>query len=507
MAEQVFPVKIGLEVHGYLDTVEKLFCMCRVRDTGDVGANSSVCPICTGTPGSKPMAVNEEAVRKMLQVACILGSRINMDDLIWQRKHYDWADNPKGYQITMSGPHAKVNAEGGKFGGINIWEMHLEEDPAQWNPKTGEVNYNRSGSPLIEIVTAPQFSSSEEVVVWLKKLIHSLSYVKAIRKNAGIKVDVNVSCGGERVEMKNLNSLEKIRKAIDYEIARQVESRENGVVQKQETRAYDEVKGKTVLMRSKENAADYRFIPDPDLAVLEIDPEMLRKLKDEMPEMPEVKLDRLLNEYEVGEEDAKVLAKNLELVEFFEELVGGSNRERREGEQDAKDFGGEGENDPRKDAERRGKRGKEAGCKGLDGGVKERIGRMLPWVTVELLRVLNYNKKTLEDEDVDIRPVHLSELIGAVEAGKITRLKGKQIMNDFVPKSFSLAEHGDEVDSISLEAVENLCRQVVEENAHVVEEYRGGKKVALNWLVGQVMRLSERRADFGVVEDVLKGMT
>ncbi|MFH0808330.1 MAG: Asp-tRNA(Asn)/Glu-tRNA(Gln) amidotransferase subunit GatB [archaeon] len=466
MAEKAFPVKIGLEVHGYLDTREKLFCMCATRSVEKLDIrnqelddpNSRICPICTGTPGSKPMAPNEEAVRKMIQIATVFGSKINMDELIWQRKHYDWADNPKGYQTTMSGAHAKVNAKGGEFKGINIWELHLEEDPAQWNPDTGRINYNRSGLPLIEIVTAPEFSDSDQVVEWLKSLVLSLSYIKAVRKNAGIKVDVNVSTYGERVEMKNLNSLEKIRKAIDYEIARQIEGHEKGEVQAQETRMYDDAKGKTFLMRSKENASDYRFIPCPDLAVLKISPKMVKEVKAGMPEMPEVKLERLLKKYKVNKKDADILIRNLELVDFFEGLV---NHD-------------------------------------ID------VVKNMSWVTIELLRVLNYNKKSLEDEDVEILPAHLAELIGAVEKSEITVLKGKQIMNDFVPRSFSLADHKGEIGSISEEAVENLCRQVISENGHVVEEYRGGKEASLNFLIGAVMRLSERRADFVKVTAVMK---
>jgi aspartyl-tRNA(Asn)/glutamyl-tRNA(Gln) amidotransferase subunit B len=458
-------VKIGLEVHGYLDTVEKLFCMCATRGlevVGNgqevIGVNDRICPICTGTPGSKPMAVNEEAVRKMIQIAEVFSSKINMDELVWQRKHYDWADNPKGYQTTMSGAHAKVNAVGGKFKGINITELHLEEDPAQWNPESGRINYNRSGLPLIEIVSEPEFSDSDQVVEWLKSLLLSLSYIRAVRKNAGIKVDVNVSVGGERVEMKNLNSLEKIRKAIDYEIARQKENNAKGIVQKRETLAYDEARGITVKMREKEGASDYRFIPDPDLPTMKISGKLVSEIKGKMPEMPEVKLERLLKTHKVEESDAKILTRNLELVDFFEELV-------REGI-DAK--------------------------------------KNMAWITIELLRVLNYNRKSLEDSDVEILPSHLAELIRAVEVGKITVLKGKQIMNDFVPKSFSLAEHSEEVGSISKEAVENLCRQVLAENPHVVREYKDGKESSLNFLIGAVMRLSDRRADFKQVTEVMK---
>jgi aspartyl-tRNA(Asn)/glutamyl-tRNA(Gln) amidotransferase subunit B len=454
MEEKAFPVKIGLEIHGYLDTSEKLFCKCKTE--GDDKPNSRVCPICTGQPGSKPMMPNGSAVYKMIQIAHVLGATVNCDNLVWQRKHYNWADLPKGYQNTISGAHCRPCAVGGKFRGIKITEAHLEEDPAQWNPETGGVNYNRSGLPLIEIVTEPEFSSSEQVVDWLRALLISLSYIKAVRKNAGIKVDVNVSTYGDRVEMKNLNSLEKIRKAIEYEVVRQVENHDAGIVQKRETLAFDEKLGKTVKMREKEGAADYRFIPDPDLPKIEIDKKLVEKVKREMPETPDEKLEKLLKKFKVDEKNAEILAKNLELVEFFEEL----SRE------------------------------------GID------VKKNLAWITVELLRVLNYNKKSLEDEDVDIKPEHLAELIKLVDSGKITVLKGKQIMNDFVPKSFSISKKGD-ISKIADDAVENLCRQVIEENPHVVGEYKSGKDASLNFLIGQVMRISERRADFKVARECL----
>lgn len=456
MKERSFPLKIGLEIHGYLDTQEKLFCKCST-DSDDI-QNSHICPICTGTPGSKPMAPNEEAVRKMIQIALVFGSKISYDNVVWQRKHYDWADNPKGYQTTISGAHAVVNASGGEFKGINLTEIHLEEDPAQWNPETGRINYNRSGLPLIEIVTEPEFGNAEQVVEWLKELLVSLSYIKAVRKNAGIKVDVNVSTYGDRVEMKNLNSLEKIRKALSYEIARQIENYDKGLEQGRETRAYDDKQGITIKMRDKENAADYRFIPDPDLPKLKVDKKFVEEIRQNMPEMPEIKLKRLLEEHNVDKKNADILTKNLELVEFFEELI----------------------------------------SEGIE------IKKGLSWVTIELLRVLNYNKKTLSDDDVDIKPIHLAELIKAANEDKITVLKAKQIMNDFVPKSFSLKENLEEVSNISDDAVENLCKQAIIENSNVVDEYKSGKVASLNFLIGRVMLLSNRRADFKKVTEIMK---
>jgi aspartyl-tRNA(Asn)/glutamyl-tRNA(Gln) amidotransferase subunit B len=455
---KAFPLKIGLEIHGYLDTKEKLFCMCKT-DFLTAEPNTLVCPICTGQPGCKPMLPNKSAMDKIVQIALIMGCKVNHDKhLVWQRKHYNWADLPKGYQNTISGPFAVPCAEHGKFEGIRITECHLEEDPAQWNPEMGGINYNRSGLPLVEIVTEPDFSSSEQVVNWLKTVVHSLSYVKAFRKNGGIKVDVNVSTYGERVEMKNLNSIEKIKKAIDYEIIRQIENHENGIEQKRETLAFDEKLGKTIKMREKESGADYRFIPDPDLPTVKIDEKDVKRVEKELPEMPSIKLDKLIKKFKVNESDADVLVKNLELVDFAEELA-----------------------------------------KSVD------LGKYVSWVTIELLRILNHEKKTLEDEGVDIKPAHLAELISLVDKGEITVLKAKQIMNGFVPKSFSVKETMKaDIGKISEEETKRLVEQAILENAKVWEEYKGGKKESLNFLIGCVMKLSNRRADFGKVRELME---
>ena len=164
-------VKIGLEIHGYLLTKEKLFCSCKAEHgLKHSKPNTNICPICTGQPGAKPMLPNKVSVDKAIQISLILGCKIN-EKPIWQRKHYDWPDLPKGYQNTLSGPYAIPIGEKGKFLKIGITEAHLEEDPAAWNPKTGEIDYNRSGSPLIEIVTDPDFKNSEEVIIWIKNLL------------------------------------------------------------------------------------------------------------------------------------------------------------------------------------------------------------------------------------------------------------------------------------------------------------------------------------------------
>ncbi|MEM4182085.1 MAG: Asp-tRNA(Asn)/Glu-tRNA(Gln) amidotransferase subunit GatB [Candidatus Pacearchaeota archaeon] len=453
-----FPLKIGLEIHGYLNTKEKLFCTCET-DFLKKTPNIFICPICTGQPGSKPMLPNEEAIKKMIQIALILNCRINYEgEMKWQRKHYDWPDLPKGYQDTISGAHSTPCAENGIFEGIRIKECHLEEDPAQWNPETGEINYNRSGIPLIEIVTEPDFKSIEQVLEWLSNLINTLSYIKAIRKNAGIKVDVNVSTYGERVEIKNINSLEKIKKALEYEIARQIEENNKGNEIKRETLAYDESKGKTIKMREKEGQADYRFIPDPDLPALEITKEEIEEIKKHLPELPSEKLKKLIEKHSLKKEDAEILIKNLALVEFAEELA-----------------------------------------KKVD------LKNYISWVTIELLRVLNYNKKTLDDEDIEILPEHLVELLELVDKGEITVLKAKQLMNDFIPKSFSVKEKmRGQIGKITEEETKKLVEKVLQENKKAYEEFKSGKKESLNFLIGEVMKLSNRRADFKKVREMIE---
>lgn len=453
---ETHPLKIGLEIHGYLNTNEKLFCRCKTNFLNE-NPNTLICPICTGQPGSKPMGPNSSAVTKMVQIASILKCKINnKKNMVWQRKHYDWADLPKGYQNTISGTYSVPCAENGLFDGIRITECHLEEDPAQWNPDSGGINYNRSGLPLIEIVTEPDFKSADQVGEWLNGLIHSLSYVKALRKNAGIKVDVNISTYGERVEIKNINSVDRIKKAIDYEISRQLEEYKKGNIQTRETLTFDEKLGKTIRMRSKGGKEDYRFIPDPDLPSLYIDEEYISAIQNELPEMPAEKLRKLIDKYNVNKSDADILVKNLELVDFAEELA-----------------------------------------KRVD------ISKYISWITIELLRVLNYNKKSLDE--VEINPIHLAELIELVDKKELTVLKAKQLMNSFVPKSFSIKERlKGELGQLSLDETKKFVEQVISKNKTVWSEFKQGKKESLNFLIGQVMNLSNRRADFKLVRSLFE---
>jgi len=448
-------VKIGLEIHGYINANEKLFCRCRtIHGLKFSEPNTNICPICTGQPGAKPMLPNKVAIDKSIQIGLILNCKIN-NKLVWQRKHYDWPDLPKGYQNTISGAHANPTGIDGEFLGIRIREIHLEEDPAAWNPKTGEIDYNRSGLPLIEIVTEPDFSSSEQVIDWLKQLILTLSYIKVLDKNAGIKADVNISLPelkGERVEVKNINSLKNIKTAIESEIVRQ----KSDVPKVQETRMFDEGKGATLKMRSKEQAEDYRFISDPDLPAIILEKSRIEKIKKSLPETPQEKLKKLIKKYSIEKKYAEILTKKIDIAEFFEKVIEKAN--------------------PKLASQ---------------------------WTTIELLSVLNYNKK--EFEDVEISPEHFIELLKLIENKKITELNAKEILRSWKEKSSSPLKEAESHAKISSgEELEKACKEIIKENSSAVKDYKSGKKESLNFLIGKVMQKTNKRADFKTTREVLE---
>ncbi len=451
--------KIGLEIHGYLTTKEKLFCRCPATYKIST-ANTNICPVCTGQPGSKPMAPNAEALKKVIQISLMLGCKIN-DRVLWQRKHYDWPDLPKGYQNTISGAHSIPVAEKGNFLGIDITEAHLEEDPAKWDPATGNVDFNRCGVPLIEIVTEPDFKESEQVKGWINQLILTLSYLGAVDPNAGIKADVNVSVfesgrQGNRVEVKNINSVDSITRAIDYEIKRQSKILKEGKDVLKETRTFIDYTGETVGMRSKEEAEDYRFIPDPDLPVIDIERPLVEKIKKSLPEPPHEKIKRFIKQYKIDEDTASVLTANLDIANLFETVL-----------EKTKD-----------------------------------VKLASSWVTIELLRVLNWNKRKLYE--VEIYPEHFISLINLIKQGKLTELAAKKMLNEFVPKSYDPSEKLKSMGRVTDEKeIEKWCHQAISSNKSAAEEYKKGEEKALNFLMGEVMKLSQRRADSQTVRKVL----
>lgn len=452
-------VLIGLEIHGYIETEEKLFCRCKnFHDMKKIKPNTNVCPICTGQPGAKPMLPNKSAIDKIIEIGLILGCKVNsIEDkkpLIFQRKHYRWPDMPYGYQKTISGAHSHHVAENGSFEGIRIREIHLEEDPAAWNPETGTIDYNRAGVPLVEIVTEPDFTNAEDVEVWLRKLVLTLSYIKALNKDAGIKADVNINIKGltERTEIKNVNSTSEIVKAIHAEVNRHLKEKPI----KRETRRWNSFANKTELMRSKEEQADYRFIPDPDLPSILITKKKIADLQKHIPETPMAKLGKIISKHKISSDDANILTKNLEIVGLFEKVT---------------------EEIPPKFA--------------------------LPWITVEWLSVLNYNKKIMDDVDID--PKHFIELLELLQKNVLTPLKAKEILRKFVPKSFSPAVEAKKSEKIDDEReLEKIIHEVLVMHKKSVEDYKNGEEKAFHFLMGQIMQVTHKRADFVIAKKVLE---
>ncbi|MBI4440664.1 Asp-tRNA(Asn)/Glu-tRNA(Gln) amidotransferase subunit GatB [Candidatus Woesearchaeota archaeon] len=451
-------VKIGLEIHGYLAmnrTRQKLFCCCPIA--ADALPNTIVCPRCTGQPGSKPMLPNGEAVEKVLACSLMLDCTVNRK-LIFQRKHYDWPDLPKGYQMTISGSYSHPVGEHGSYLDIGIRECHLEEDPARWDPETGLVDYNRSGYPLIEIVTEPDFTSSEQVKLWLESLLTTLSYIKAVSRNAGIKCDVNVSTDHHpRVEIKNVNSIRAIVAAIDGEIRRQHDAVTSGEKVFSHTRSPPDAHGMTHFMRSKETALDYMFIPEPDLPVLHIPEDLLVSIQKTLPEKPHLKVVKF-QKMGLSPIDARILASDLALAELFERVA-------------------------------------------------KVINPILAakWLRHELLKVVNASEKALHELGLD--EGYIIELLQMVEKKEVTDQIAAQLLLQLTEKSFSprayVARQGLGIISKEDE-LGVLAEKVIAENQSAVKDYLAGEEKALNFLMGKVMALSKGKAKPDTVKMLLK---
>ena len=456
-------VLIGLEIHGYIETKEKLFCNCKNHhNMKKIKPNTNICPVCTGQPGSKPMLPNFSAINKILQISLMLKCKPNLIDekkpIFFQRKHYDWPDMPSGYQRTISGAHSLPVAENGEFLGVRIREVHLEEDPAAWNPEKGTVDYNRAGVPLVEIVTEPDLKSKEETQNWLKQLILTLSYVKALNKDAGIKADVNVNIEGisKRVEIKNVNSIDEIGNAIEYEIQRHI--KENPKIP--ETRRWNTIKEKTELMRTKEGQHDYRFIPDPDLPVIKITKKRVSEIKKSLPESPIEKLNNIIKKYKIDKTNAEILIQNIDIAGLYEKVIQNKNI------------------DPK---------------------------FALPWITVEWFSVLNYNKKSMDE--INLNPEHIAELLILLKNNKITPLKAKEILRKFIPNSFSPKQEAEKSKKIiNKEELRKIIKNILKDNQNKksIEDYKSGETKALNFLMGQVMQKTNKQADFNIAKSILE---
>ncbi|WP_409200375.1 Asp-tRNA(Asn)/Glu-tRNA(Gln) amidotransferase subunit GatB [Methanobrevibacter sp. DSM 116169] len=446
-------MKCGLEIHVQLETESKLFCECQTNYQ-EAPANTNICPVCLNQPGAKPYPTNEKAIENALMISLMLNCKIDKNFTYFMRKHYDYPDLPSGFQRTS----VPIGYEG-ELNGIRIREIHMEEDPGQFKPDRGIVDFNRSGIPLVEIVTEPDMHSPEEARTFLKELIRVLQYSGGARGEGTMRADVNVSIeGGNRVEMKNINSIKGAYKALKFELVRQKNLMKRGVEIKQETRAFLESQMITVAMRLKEDADDYRFIPDPDLPPMGITDEQIASVAEVMPEAPHNKVKRYMETYNIDEESAKVLTSELDLAEAYEEV-----------------------------------------SKIIDPAFAAM------WMKDELKRVLTYNKMSYKDSEILVED--LIELFNMLQNKEITTKAGQRIIehlpnNKQTPKA--IAEEQGLIGIVKDDEIIAAVEKAIEDNPKAIEDYKEGQKASLNFLVGQVMKLTRGKADPGETVKLIK---
>ncbi len=451
---------IGLEIHVSLNTQTKLFCSCALPKEADA-PNTKTCDICVGFPGSKPV-VNKKAIEYALRLALALECSI-APEIIFSRKVYFYPDMGKNYQITQYeiplGSKGKLNI-GDKE--IKITRIHLEEDPAALlhQGSTVLVDYNRSGKPLCEIVTEPDFSSPDEAREFLKRLITLIHYLGIFDPNEGvIKADANISIKGyERAEIKNITGFKEIERALNYEIERQkVLIREHQGLKHRETRGWDSEKGITLFQRKKEEEADYGYILDPDLVPIELTKELLETTRKNLPELPQQKSLRYQKELKLKVEDSEVLANDFKLSAIFEKA-----------------------------------------------SKKIEPALAAEWIRREVSRVLNYAKKELDNTFIE---KHILEVLELIHTKKITRQTGQRIMELLIEQDLDLQKYVKEnnLEVVADTAVlEEICKKVIHANSKAVEAYKAGEEKSFNFLIGQIMRETKGKADPSLVHQTLK---
>lgn len=448
-------VEIGFETHLQMSTERKMYCNCPTNYQ-DVPPNTNICPICVGMPGAKPLPPNERAVDAAIEIALMIGCRILTDKTIFiQRKHYDYPDLPSGYQRT-----SLPIARDGELQGVRIREIHLEEDPGQYDPVAGAVDYNRSGVPLVEIVTEPDIKSPEEARRFLRTLTRVLEYTGKVRAEAGgaMRADVNISLeGGGRVEVKNINSVKGAYRALKYEIIRQRGRLKRGEAVVRETRGYLESRMMTVPMRLKELEEDYRYIPDPDIYPLILDKTRVESVKRNMVEAPHIREQRFVEEYKISNAVAEVLVSERELADLYETVAQ--------------------KVDPKLTA---------------------------TWFRTRLKKVLNY--MNLRAADIKFTPKQLAGLLDMVKNKRVTPEQGELVLRELVKEPADPENLLLKLKLIPLKKSElrTAVSKAIKENPKAVEDYQTGRKEALNFLAGKVMKLTKGRADPRKVSKLLR---
>ena len=465
---------IGLEVHVELATKTKIFCACSTAFGG--APNTHTCPVCTGMPGSLPV-LNKQVVEYALAVGLATNCGINQY-CKFDRKNYFYPDNPQNYQISQlylpicHDGWVEIDTAAGKKK-IGIHEIHMEEDAGKLVHDEWEdcslVDYNRSGVPLIEIVSEPDMRSADEVIAYLEKLRLIIQYLGASDcklQEGSMRADVNLSVRevgapefGTRTEMKNLNSFKAIARAIEGERVRQIELIEDGKKVIQETRRWDDNKESSHAMRSKEDAQDYRYFPDPDLVPVWISDEWIERVKAAQPELRTEKLARYESEYGLPQYDAEILTGSKHLADVFEQTVA------------------------------------------ICGKPKE----VSNWLMTEAMRLLKEQEQ--EPEDMKFSPKNLAKLISLVEKNVINRTVAKDVFEavfkeDVDPEGY-VEEHGLKVVN-DTDALTKTIEELLEKNPQSVADFKAGKEKAMGFIVGQTMRAMKGKADPAVVNQLVR---
>ena len=474
MAKQ-YETVIGLEVHVELATKTKIFCGCSTAFGG--APNSHTCPVCTGMPGSLPV-LNKQ----VLQYAIAVGLATNCDitrNGKFDRKNYFYPDNPQNYQISQlylpicRNGYVEIETEDGGKKKVGIHEIHMEEDAGklihdEWEDAT-LVDYNRSGVPLIEIVSEPDMRSADEVIAYLEKLRLLIQYLGASDcklQEGSMRADVNLSVRevgatefGTRTEMKNLNSFKAIAHAIEGEKARQIDLIESGEKVVQETRRWDDTKEASYAMRSKEDAQDYRYFPDPDLVPIVVSEEMIDNIRKEQPEFREEKMARYKEEYDIPDYDIDIITNTKRMADLFEQTV-------------------------------------------ALGAQPKKVSN---WLMGETLRLLK--ERSMDPEDIRFTPAELSSLIAMVDKKEINTSVAKEVFEAMFDGGVDPVKY---VDEKGLKTVhdEGTLRKTIEEvvanNPQAVEDYHNGKEKAIGALVGQTMKAMKGKADPSLINQILR---
>ncbi|MGN0294145.1 MAG: Asp-tRNA(Asn)/Glu-tRNA(Gln) amidotransferase subunit GatB [Lachnospiraceae bacterium] len=464
---------IGLEVHVELATKTKIFCGCSTEFGGE--PNTHTCPVCTGMPGSLPV-LNKKVLEYAVAVGLATNCQINQYSK-FDRKNYFYPDNPQNYQISQlylpicHDGGVEIETEAGKKI-VGIHEIHMEEDAGklihdEWSDCT-LVDFNRSGVPLIEIVSEPDMRSADEVIAYLEKLKMIIQYLGASDcklQEGSMRADVNLSVRevgaeqfGTRTEMKNLNSFKAIARAIEGEKERQIDLLEAGKQVVQETRRWDDTKESSYAMRSKEDAQDYRYFPDPDLVPIVVSDEWLEEIRKAQPEFRTEKLARYKKQYEIPDYDAEIITASKKMADIFEATVALCSK-------------------PKK---------------------------VSNWLMVETMRLLK--EREMEPEQIRFSPEHFAKLIDLADSGAINSTVAKEVFEKMFDENIDpdayVEEHG--LKSVNDEgALRTEIEKIVAVNPKSVEDYKAGKKKAMGFLVGQTMKAMKGKANPQMVNQIL----